>query len=403
MKRSPAILLTILAVTCQSFIARSAFGQEAQQRTQAAPTGLALEITYYEGRAPAYLTVTSPKDKHGSAWYAMFGQLPGWRPPAADALPVKAVNILTRQDGDLLVQVIVSVHLGSKFFEKEEPIATYNLRENEAVSVNELTGFGVVPFKIKVVRVNPIIAGLPSVLNKTDSLAVTGLQARISTLPTYEVTLQNLSAKNVAALGVELHVNGRRRISSLRQGNWGERLIEAGATYTLVVAGADNAQLTHAGYQPESPPNQEILIKTIVFSDGSYEGDAEIAASFRAFQAGRKSQIARLVEVLQTITASTEAIDGAAAEKLKAQVASLNDEAETAVLKNLRREFPGFNQDQNERVKASVEVSQSAIKTDFLKELRAFEKGGKRAADADAFRAWLSASKQKYAQWLARL
>jgi hypothetical protein len=400
MKRLLVITLTILAAICQASAAPLALTQE-QQQTRPAPTGLALEIVFYQGRAPAYQTVPHPEAKPVGAWYALFGHVPSWQ-PAPDALPVKAVNILPHLEGER-VRIVVSVHLGVKFFEREELVATYTVRENETIRVSELTKFGVVPFEIKLVRVNPTIPGPPPVVNKTESLAVTGIEINKSTLPSYKLTLQNLSGKNVAALGAQVLVNGRRRISSMRQGEDGECLIEAGRAYKLYLAAANNAQPTQGGYTPETPPNQEIVITTVVFSDGSYEGDAETAASFRAFQAGRKAQVARLVALLQKASDSTGLTTATALENLKTQVAALSNEAEAAVVNNLRREFPTFGQTEKRDIKEAVEIALSGVKTDFLKEIQKFETSNEQSTDEKAFRAWLGEQKARYEKWLSNL
>jgi len=400
MKRRLTISLIIVVVMCSAFAARAALLQE-EQKTRTAPTGLALEIVFYQGKAPAYQPVSHPEAKQLGAWHALFGHVPSWQ-PAADSLPVKAVNILPRLEGDH-VRIVVSVHLGVKFFEREESVATYNVRENETISVSELTRFGVVPFEIKLVRVNPITTSPPPVVNKTESLVVSGIVANVSTLPSYKLTLQNLSGKNVAALGVEVHVNGQRRISSMPQGEDGKAVIEAGATHKLYVAAANNGQMTGAGYTPETPPNQEIVITTVVFDDGSYEGDAETAASFRAFQVGRKAQVARLVALLRQASDSTDRDGATTLESLKAQVASLSNEAEAAAVNDLRREFPTFNRNGKTDIKASVEIALNGVKTDFLKEIQKYERESAESANESNYRAWLNARKARYEKWLSNL
>jgi hypothetical protein len=399
MKRRLLITLIILGVMCRALAVHAAPQQE--QQTRPAPTGLALEIVFYQGKAPAYQPVSHPEAKQLGAWYALFGHVPSWQ-PAADALPVKAVNILPRLEGDH-VRIAVSVHLGVRFFEREESVATYNVRENETISVGELARFGVVPFEIKLVRVNPVLTSPPPVVNKTESLAVSGIEAVHSTLPSYKVMLQNLSGKNVAALGVEVHVNGQRRISSMPQGEDGKAVIEAGATHKLYVAAANNAQMTRDGYTPETPPNQEIVITTVVFDDGSYEGDAQTAASFRAFQLGRKTQVARLVALLQQASDSTDRDAATALESLKTQVASLSNEAEAAAVNALRREFPAFNRNGKRDIKAEVEIALNGVKTDFLKQIQKYERERAESTDENDYRAWLSARKARYEKWLSNL
>src|SRR4051812_9981718 len=69
------------------------------QQYQSSPTDWVLEVTYYGGRPPAYQPVPAQGAKLNGSWYALFGHLDAWQPPAG-FLPVHAVNILSRQEGD---------------------------------------------------------------------------------------------------------------------------------------------------------------------------------------------------------------------------------------------------------------------------------------------------------------
>jgi hypothetical protein len=170
------------------------------------------------------------------------------------------------------------------------------------------------------------------------------------------------------------------------------------------VAAATDAQMRGgAGYTPDTPPNQEIVMTTVVFDDGSYEGDAETAASFRAFQLGRKIQVARLVELLQQASDSTDRDAATALESLKTQVASLGNEAAAAAVNELRREFPTFNQTGKKDIKSAVEIALNGVKTDFLKEIQKYERERAESTDESNYRAWLSARKARYEKWLSNL
>jgi hypothetical protein len=399
MSKRIAIILIALAIACQGLVVQASPSR--QQQTKPAPTGLALEVTYYKDRPPAYLTVPGPESKLNGAWFGLFRRVPSWQPPL-EALPVRAVNVLSRLEGDS-VRIEVSVYLGVRFFEKEQPVATYRVRENEKISVDGLTRFGAEPFEIKVLRVNPIITNLPSIVNKTDSIEVVGVKANDTTFPSYTVTVRNLSSQNVAALEINLLVNGQNRGGSLPRRRNGKPLIETGATQEIFVLGAKIAQETPGGYVPDSPPNQEILISTAVFEDGSYEGEAETAARFKGFESGSKIQVPRLIALLQEAVNSTDQSVVAQLEKLKAQAAALSTHVETTALNDLQKDFPALTREAKASLKTSIEVALAGEKFEFLKRIQEFEKTGAQSSDANAFRAWLSASKESYEKWLSQL
>jgi hypothetical protein len=52
------------------------------QQDVPAPTRLALEVTFYPGRQPAYETVPGPDSKPSGAWFGFFGRIASWQAPA---------------------------------------------------------------------------------------------------------------------------------------------------------------------------------------------------------------------------------------------------------------------------------------------------------------------------------
>ena len=397
MNRMRHVVFTASVILLLLLDGRAAFSQQPQPSS----TGLILEVTFYSGRPPAYLPVPGPDSKPNGAWYALFRPVPSWQPPAG-FLPVKAVNILSRLEGDA-VRVSVSVFVGVKEFEKEEPVATYMVREDEKVVTDALKKFGVEPFGIMVSRVSPISTNLPQVVNKTDSIAVLNIEANGSTLPSYKLQLRNLSGKNVVAMGINVLVDGRERMSAMPQGKEGQPLIAANSTHELNVSAAHNAQMTLHGYAPDSPPNQEILIKSVVFGDGSYEGDAKIAAPFRAFTIGRKIQIEKVVPLIKDALNELEQAGPQAIEKFKTRLASLSNNVDVRIADRLREEFPSLDEQSKTELTTSIEVALSGVKFDLLKSLQEMERANSQPPDANAFRAWLSKTKERYEKWLSLL
>jgi hypothetical protein len=163
------------------------------------PTRLALEVTYYQGRKPAYETVPGPDSKPSGAWFGLFGRIASWQPPAG-AEPIEAVRVISRVEGDA-VRVIVSTLSGSKALENEQRVGTYLIRETEKISIDDLKQFGIEPFQIKLVRVNPNIPPVPPVILKgVESVVVINSMAKETTLPSYSDILRSQSNKNIVGL-----------------------------------------------------------------------------------------------------------------------------------------------------------------------------------------------------------
>jgi hypothetical protein len=65
------------------------------QQDVSPPTRLALEVTFYPGRKPAYESVPGPDSKPTGSWYALFGRIAGWQPPVG-AQPIEAVRVISQ-------------------------------------------------------------------------------------------------------------------------------------------------------------------------------------------------------------------------------------------------------------------------------------------------------------------
>jgi hypothetical protein len=390
-------LLIFLAIMVLAWLNPSADAALSQQRrqTKSAGAGLALEVTYYQGRPPTYQRVT------GSTSYALFRRVPSWTPPAG-SFPARGVGIDSRLKGDA-VRIEVSVILGVGSEERLEPVSTHLIHENENIAISELTRFGVEPFEVKVVRVTNSLTVHPLITSQAGSIAVVGIDPKKSTLPSYKVSVQNLSRQNVMALGVEALVNGQKRGISMPQGKEGGPLIAPGAIYELSARGATDALLTPEGYQPYPHSIIGIVITAAMFEDNSYEGDAKTAALFRAFMTGRKIQVARLLPLMQAAADPTEPDVSAAANRLMTQVSSLSIEAETSLVDRLLVDFPTLSADEGERLKKGIEATLRIVKNDLLRELQLFVKPRSQSLDAQAFIAWLGVNKERYEKWLSKL
>lgn len=379
--------LLIVLVSTFSLLGTALAQQPPAQHTE---TGLALEITTLKGRAPVYLRLPGPNMPISRAWYGGFGHIAGWEPPAGTQ-PIFAVRIVPSFDVDR-VKIAVSVLRGAKFDDTEEPVATYFARENDRLTIAELKDFGVEPFEIKIVRVTPEVTDLPTVLNQTKSLEVVSIEPLVSNFPLYKLTLRNLSDKNISGLSIETLVGGVKKQSHMPQSRTGKSLIAAGDFFELKEPLSTQAVATADGYAPATAQTQQIVIATLVFEDGSYEGDPKSAASLRGFAAGSKTELTRLVPVLESALAMSDSL-----ENLRRQLNDVSVAVDSADVAALSEAFPGI---ESKRLQLSLEAATHGVKRDVLKELDSFEKSRHQAGE---YQTWLTNLKGRYADWLARL
>ncbi len=370
----------------------SFFEYSSAQSQQARPTatGLAVEVTYFEGRAPAYEPVRRTKLPRGEgSWFGLFGRVKEWQLPTG-AQPVSAVRVVPYLDGEM-VKVTISVLRGEKFLDLEDLVGTYTVRENEGIAIDSLRDFGVEPFKLKLIRVAPQTPEVPAVLNKTKSLEVVGIEPVVATLPRYKLTLHNLSEKNVSAIRINTMRDGKLSLSGMPQGEEGKPLVEAGSFKELNEMMLTRAEPTAAGYSPAAPRGQQIVIATLVFEDGSYEGDPEPAATYRGHTIGNRAELKRIVGLLEDALTSSSSI-----EKVRTQLSKLSYDFDQSDMAVLASAFPEIDRN---KLQTHIDVAIHLLRKEVFDNLDRFQPG----PGSGDFRVYLQTMKDRYAGWLLRL
>jgi len=366
------------------------------------PTRLALEVTYYPGRKPAYQTVQVADSQQQGTWYALFGHITSWR-PIAGAPVIRAVRLVPRIEGDA-VRVIVSTMWGEKALNNEQRVASYLIRENEKINIEELRQFGIEPFGIKLIRVAPSLTPVPPVILKgVASLVVINAVSVDTTLPSYRITLFNQSGKNIVGLAVDEVAGKKIETTAKPRKQYGQTLIAAGKTYELQVSAPVRVQETPNGYAPATLSNPEILIKAVVFEDGTFEGDPESAAEIKGYRAGEKMELPGLIAAVDKALISPSANVSEALRNLEVEVSSLSSDVEPVLLKSLASEFPELGKEAAQKIKFAVQVSAIGTKAKLLNDIHKLQGEGTQALTANEYREWLNKTRDLYTQWLTRL
>jgi len=382
--------LVMFIILC--FGSVSGLAQAAEKKT--IPNGLVLKIVYFKGKPTSYQPVPDAGAKVGGAWYALFQQIPNWQPPAA-ALSVRAVNIISRIEGNA-VKVNVSVFTGQRVYDKEEFVADYLIGENETIEVKELSKFGVVPFEITVVKVTPSVAALPAVDNKTASLEVASIEPNYSTLPSYKIKFLNNSSKAVSAFTFATFSGTRPVLSAMPQGLEGKPLIKSGETYEKIIPNALRLTKTPDEQIPAAIPNETFRINAVIFEDGTYEGEIRDAVTFLGFTLSRKSQLKQTVPLLLKAS-ENDFVNG----ELSRQISNLVVVIDENDLNKVLERFPDWTERDKLGLRGAAGGGRDVKKT-ILDELKIFEVNQKKM-EASAIQDWIKATKEKYQNWLARL
>jgi hypothetical protein len=224
-----------------------------------------------------------------------------------------------------------------------------------------------------------------------------------TTLPSYRIILRNQSSKNIVGLGVDVVAGGRVQLSSTPRGIDGQPLIPAGKEYWLTVSSPNRAQPTVDGYVPTTPSDQQIQIKTAVFDDGTYEGDAHKAASVRGFRAGEKMVLPRLIPLLESALNSSSADRTEALKNLESQVSSVGTDADPQIVQSLTAEFTQANDATRGQIKATIEATATLVKSTLLKDIQTLQTEEAQSLNAELYRIWLTKTRERYEKWLSRL
>ena len=357
-----------------------------------APDKLVVQVEYMKGAKPAF------QDVPGSAWYAAFGSTPAAAARAANET-VHAVDVKATLEGER-VELKVGVHVGGRFFDRLDSVATYTLAPGEAVEARDLERVGVRPFVFKVLRVSASDTAAPAVDNRTQSIAAAVTAFKPDPLPRAKITLTNLSAKRVRAVAMQTVVDGRRRTSIFAFEREGRPLMEPGGTYERNV-GITDGSTAGTGFTPISV--EGVIVLAVVFDDYTFEGDAESAARKACMDEGERLQLPRLLRLVRGAQDAGDGETAVAVRRLREGLAALEDVAPQASVDAMLAAYaapaPGYAR----HVREGIEVTMNIVRTGLLNDLERFEKQHKAAPAADGFKRWLAEQQARLDAWLARL
>jgi hypothetical protein len=381
------IVIALLAVALPA--------RAAQHRERSPLSGYAVQITYRDGQSTHFL-IPGREMKGGGAFTLSPQEIV--RRADKDSEQVSLIKVgASPEEGAWRIKVSV---VKGEFYDKgEQDVLTCLVRVGERVTVKEMEQFGVRPFQVAVVRVNQAAAIQPAVMNKTESIEVVNVEA--TTVPSpYRILLRNLSHKGVLALEVNTYNGDQRLLLKWSQGTWERPLIGASGTYEEEMPSAGRGQTTADGYVPEQSAGIEI--GAVVFEDGTYEGGAYLAAVINAQRAGNKTQLGRVIPILQTARESADDAGVSVLTRLKEAASLLSEDADPARLKESQNQFPTLNEGERKNLVNFMRSGLHKVKATLLKEIEAFEKKGQ-PMSGGLTREWISETKERYERWLSAL
>lgn len=381
LKILPAILLLCLSVIAQ------------QRQDTAVKQELAVEVSNgddgpWRWEIPAF--------NGGGGEGGNFRHIKSWKPSSGEA-PVASIVFKIGRDADIVI-VDLSVRLEN---EKVVVVATYRLRENDMVKTQELTKFGVEALALKIVKAKPHLKDplppiLPQLENKTKAIEVVSFYQDAPPSDSFRLTLKNVSTKKIMALDFFMpSADGNGGSGEQSYGAQGHPVMLPGDVSVHFIGVGSSERMTAEGWVPDVQLQRTLIIRTVVFDDGTYDGEAEPAAEMEARHRGQDIQRERIIPLLQSAMDTEDKDAVTTVNDLKEQAYALGITADTSLVEELIARYPSLNE-KSRMLTQNVEAGLRNGKLEFLRFIKEFEDARKQGPAHADFQAWLKKTKANY-------
>jgi hypothetical protein len=230
------------------------------------------------------------------------------------------------------------------------------------------------------------------VANKTAGLVVSDIEVITEPAPRYRVHVKNVSTKAALTFHFQTYRDGRRDLSGQQGNRDGQPLIAPGGIHTFVLRASSASRPTPAGWAPVSADLFEIV--SVLWDDGTFEGDGEPVASSLMVAVGRSVQLARVIPLLKTAAAS-QRDPKTTIDRLRDQFEQLSIVADEEVLAGGRARLKGVVDVATDAL-AVIPVAMQEVKAGVLSDLR------DAPSDPAQLQRWLTDITALYEVWHAR-
>lgn len=348
-------------------------------------------------RGGEYPTMEIPAFNGGYAGAAAFRRIKSWQPSTGEALVDDLIFKIAREAKTVIAHLSVRMEN-----EKEVLVGTYRLNEGDTVMTDALTKFGLEPLVLRVVKAKPSFEDplppiMPKVENKTKAIEVVSLNQESSPSDSFRLTLQNVSSKNIIALDLFMP-------SADGNGGSGRRTLGSDKAHPLMLPGwitvshfnvSRGGRMTPDGFVPDIAQQQTLIIRTVVFDDGTYEGLVEPAAEIEAHRRGLDIQRKRILRLLQEPQKTNEG-DVVPLSELKEQAYALGKTVDASVAHELIALFPSLDEKAKGSVLQTIEGGLRDGKLELLRYISDFEEMQKQPGEHITFAEWIKQTRTAY-------
>jgi len=313
---------------------------------------------------------------------------------------VRELNFSINREGEVVI-----IHLSVKLAnEKEVPVGTYRLRYNESTTAQELSNVGVKPVSLRVVNAKPTFVEpsppiQPLLDNRTRAVEVVNFY-RDSSLPNmFRLTLRNISTKGIMVVDLFMPSPDGNGGGGLRAMGDRDNLMLPGNTSEQMISVSSGGRTMPYGYVADPPTQQRLIIRTVLFDDGTYDGLVEPAAEISADRSGVNLQRKRILTLLQQAAKAEDGKLQLTLDEFKEKVYALSDIPDIAVVRELRGQFPTIGEKSLEQ---SVRNGLNDGKRELLHYINEFENNLKQQHPNLTFVQWLTQMQSEYGKKIER-
>ena len=369
------------------FLGFTAFVATAQsQKLTLRASEFNVEILNLDDR-PHTLALYEPPSRGAYIAHVNLKRISEWKPSAEVPTEASALRLQFWLEGNI-PQIEVSAYL-DKITPRTNPewekmatmkVVSRALAQDETVTISETERFGIQPFQVRVFRAQPWSVGPPLINNKTQALTVDSFsEAR----PTYTLKVRNVSHKAINAIhyyGIE---NDRKQGGS---GSSATPLIPAGRIFVI----QQRFDLAEERLKTTAQSiKREIVIAAVVFADGSFEGEPDIAAELAADMMGNRIQLTRVIPLLRKLAARPRG-DSDQLKMLQKDIAALPEDVDAGVANELIERFASASEDMRKRrIKEEVGNGMRYLKNHVLREIEKFNSRREGSSDVE-LSGWLN-------------
>jgi hypothetical protein len=346
----------------------------------------------------AHQTIEIPAFNGGYAGVASLRRLNSWKPSTGEALVDHLIFKIVREAETVIAHLSVRMQN-----DKEVLVGTYRLNEGDAVMTDAVTRFGVEPLVLRVVKAKPSFKDplppiMPKVENKTKAIEVVGFHQKSTPSDSFQLTLRNVSNKNIIALDLFMpSADGNGGSGQRSQGSdKAHPLMIPGGISVRHIAVSRGGRMTPDGFVPDIAIQQTLIIRTVVFDDGTYEGLVEPAAEIEAHRRGLDIQRKRILRLLQEPQKTNEGDVVTPLSELKELAYALGKTVDASVALELMDLFPSLDEKAKGSVLQTVEGGLRDGKLELLRYISDFEEMQKQPGEHITFAEWLKQTKTAY-------